>query len=494
MRRGRAALVVALSAAGCAAPREQIVEDRFDVSESSSAPAVTDVADLGGGDVPLQGLLHTETSDGFAVVGETLWIHGNAFGRQPAVTVGGRPAAVLARTRDGGILVRVPPLTAPGARDVVVSNEAGRGARAINVRRLAGVLDADAGEVAWTEVGANGPIAAGTLRATGTHFLALSADGRAAYLVDGSRSLVEIVDVAANGGPKVVGELDLGPDPVVAVAAAARAWTLAVVRARDVALVDLSSALRPARGPTRPLPVEVREAGVAAADLSPDGKRLAVASETGNRVVLLDLGVPAAAVVASLDVLPDVREGVLADVTFSPTGDTLWIVAGDTPRSRASGPQPTQVIAARVEAGEGGAPTLRLARTVTVADGAAPERIAAGRTIPLASGSAIRLPPERASVFVSGRSRASATSGAVFRVGAADAAPTMLAEPGRFGQADLTPDGRWLLAPLVASDGSLRLYATPNDARPGTPKSIPLLAAPRAGAEARRLPALRVQP
>jgi len=92
-------------------------------------------------------------------------------------------------------------------------------------------------------------------------------------------------------------------------------------------------------------------------------------------------------------------------VAFSPVGDTLWIATGDTPRSRASGPQPTQIFAARLEGGDGAPLTGTIARTLTLPDAQRPERLSTGRTIPLASGSAIRLPPERATVFLTARAR-----------------------------------------------------------------------------------------
>jgi hypothetical protein len=486
----------------CAGPREEIVEDRFDIAESARTPSISSIDDLGGGDVPLQGRLAVEPGDGVAVIGETLWIHGTAFGRQPTVTVGGRPAAVLARTRDGGILVRVPPLTPVGSQSVVVGNETGRGEKSIVVRRYAAVLSAGSGQLAWAELRPEGPVAAGVTPVPGRRLLALSPDGRAAYVAEVGRSVVDVIDVAANGAPKIVSRLDLGKEPVVALSAAERAWTLAVVRAGDVELVDVTSPLHPARSQPRPFPPEVRAARVAAADLSPDGKRLALASEEGNQVTLLDVAAHGrAAVAATLAVLPDVREGVIADVAFSPTGDTLWIAAGDTPRSRAAGPQPTQVFAARVEANPAGGPvTLALARSLTLPDAEAPARLATGRVVPLPSGSAIRLPPERATVFLAARARSAseasagnAGAGAVFRLGAEDAASALLAEPGRFGHPDLSPDGRWLLAGLVAPDGSIRLFAARADARPGEPRSIPLLGA-TAGAAARELPSVRVQP
>jgi hypothetical protein len=498
LRAGAGTVLVVGLLVGCAGPREQIVEDRYDIAESSRTPVVDQIDDLGGGDVPLQGNLHVEASDGFAVIGETLWIHGTAFGRQPAVTVGGRPAAVLARTRDGGILVRVPPLTPTGAQPVVVSNDVGRGEKSVTVRRLAAVLSGDAGQLAWAELGPEGVKAAGTTPIPGRRLLAMSPDGRAAYVAEAGRSIVDVIDVAANGAPKVVYQLDLGKEPVLGLAAAARAWTVAVVRASDVVLLDVTSALRPARSTPRAFPAEVRDARIVSADLSPDGKTLALASEEGNHVTLLDLTARGlATVTATLPVLPDVRESVIADVAFSPVGDTLWIATGDTARSRAAGPQPTQVFAARVEPGPPVA--LTIARALTLPDADAPDRLSTGRTIPLPSGAAIRLPPERTPVFLTAKTRAAdATTprgGAVFRVGAEDAATSLLGQPGRFGHPDLSPDGRWLLTGLIAADGSVRLFAARADGRPGEPRSIPLLGPCAKPADRdHQLPSVRVQP
>src|SRR4029079_11546164 len=185
-------LAIALAFVACAGPNHEIVEDRFDLAETASSPEVTDVVDVGGRDVAPSGNLGMQKPDGVAVIGETLWIRGRSFGRQPAVTVGGRPAAVLGRTRDGGIVVRVPRATPHGAQPVVVSNEVGRGERPIAVRRYAAVLAPGAGEIGWAEVGADGPIAAGATAARGVRWIALSSDGRAAYLAEASRSTVHV--------------------------------------------------------------------------------------------------------------------------------------------------------------------------------------------------------------------------------------------------------------------------------------------------------------
>src|SRR5262245_5450446 len=334
----RRAGLLTLALAACAGPNHEIVEDRFDIYESSSSPEVTEVADVGGGDVALSGNLAMQKPDGVAVIGETLWIRGRSFGRQPAVLVGGRPAAVLSRTRDGGIVVRVPPATPSGSQPVVVSNEVGRGERPISVRRYAGVLAPGAGEIGWAELGSDRAIGAGATPAPGARWLALSSDGRAAYLAEAARSVVHVVELPASGGPKIVYRQDLGDGAVVARAAAARAPVLAIVREGDVLLLDTSSPLRPARSAPRALPADIRGAHIVAADLSPDGKLLAIAMAEGNRVALLDLGSRGKATVAGeVSIAPDVRESVLVDVAFSPVGDTLWVLSGDTPRSRPAG-------------------------------------------------------------------------------------------------------------------------------------------------------------
>ncbi len=518
----RAALL-ALVVAGCVGPNHEIIEDRFDLSETSGTPEITDVADVGGGDVATSGNLAMQASDGVAVIGETLWIRGRSFGRQPAVLVGGRPATVLGRTRDGGIVVRVPAATPSGSQPVVVSNEVGRGERPIAVRRYVAVLAPGAGQLAWAELGADGPIAAGRLSVPGARWLGMSADGRAAYVAQASKSVLDVVELPATGAPKIVYQLDLGGGPPVAMAAAGRTQVLAVVRADDVVIVDTTSPLRPTRSAPRPLPKDVRLAKIVAADLSPDGKLLAVATADGNRVVLLDLVRGGRAPVAgAIAVLPEVRQSTLVDVAFSPTGDTLWVLSGDTARSRAAGPQPTELRAIRIGASPESLAKLDIARVVRIEGAMDPSRMTLGRALPLASGAAIRLPPERTTVFFSAGSRPAGTGGdapaaapapgeaaaptpasaaptetAVFRVGSSDAATVAISALARLGLPDLSFEGRWLLAPAMAADGSVRIMATAVDGRPApTPAPVDVLQAVggETPAASRPAPQLRIQP
>ena len=172
-------------------------------------------------------------------------------------------------------------------------------------------------------------------------------------------------------------------------------------------LVDTTSPLRPARSTPRALPREVRQAHVVAADISPDGKLLALATEAGNQVMLLDL-VPRgrAVLVGSIAVVPEVRESTLVDVAFSPTGDTLWVLSGDTraqPRDRAAADGAARD--SRRERSRRASPTSRSSRVVRIATRCEPARLGVGRALPLASGGAIRLPPERTTVFVAASSR-----------------------------------------------------------------------------------------
>ncbi len=528
------ALAVALASA-CAGPLNQIVEDRFDISEASGVPDITEVSDVGGGDVPLTGTLPMQSPDGMAVIGETLWIRGKSFGRQPTVRVGGRPAIVLGRTRDGGIAVRVPPATPSGSVQVVVSNENGKAERAIAVKRYAAVLAPGSGQLGWAEVAGDGPgAAAGRTAAAGARYLALSPDGRAAFLCGSDRSVLDVIEVPASSGPRPVYKLDLGPAKVLGLAAAARAPVLAMVRADDIVLIDITSPIHPARSAPRPLPKEVRRAGVVAVDLAPDGKTLAIATEAGNQVMLIDLSARAkAALSATIPVLPDIRESTLVDVAFSPTGDTLWVLSGDTAKSRAIGPQPTELRAIRLGASTDGQGVVapEFARVVRLGDAVGPVRVGVGRSLPLASGGAIRLPPERAAVFVAAANRVSpeaasqaaaapaAPSGelaaaqataskppaaepadtgtAVFRVGADDLPAVALTSAGRFGFPDLTTDGRWLLAPALATDGSVRILAAAVDGRPAPvtrPVDVIAAAAGELPPASRPAPILRVQP
>jgi len=271
------------------------------------------------------------------------------------------------------------------------------------------------------------------------------------------------------------------------------------VRANDVVLVDTSSPLHPARSTPRAFPLAVREAKIAAADISPDGKLLAIATEAGNQVVMLDLGPAGHTPVASvLGIAPEIRESILCDVAFAPAGDTLWVLSGDTARSAVVGPEPTQLRAVRLASDSQTLVRMTAARLVEIAEAASPVRVGVGRALPLASGAAIRLPPERNTVFFAAAAHAGGSTG-IFRLDSEDAATVIVTSPARVGRPDISPEGRWLLAPAASPDGAVRVLAAAIDGRPapaGSALPVDAIAAlpGEAPPAARPAPELRIQP
>ena len=86
---------------------------------------------------------------------------------------------------------------------------------------------------------------------------------------------------------------------------------------------------------------------------------------------------------------------------------------------------------------------------------------------------------------------------AVFRVGVEDAASVAIATVGRLGMPDLSFDGRWLLAPVLATDGQVRVLSAAVDGRPApSPAAVDVVRAGpgEAPPAARPIPQLRIQP
>lgn len=87
----------------------------------------------------------------------------------------------------------------------------------------------------------------------------------------------------------------------------------------------------------------------------------------------------------------------------------------------------------------------------------------------------------------------------MFSVGSEATASVALTGTDRFGRPDVTFDGRWLLAPALASDGAIHVLAAAVDGRPapdGSARPVDAVA-PSAGeapVASRPVPELRVQP
>jgi hypothetical protein len=119
--------------------------------------------------------------------------------------------------------------------------------------------------------------------------------------------------------------------------------------------------------------------------------------------------------------------------------------------------------------------------------------VGTGRSLALTSGSAVRLPPEKVTVFVSGRERASQRP-AIFALDAEDHAAPVAVEAGAIavGRTDVTPDGRWVLGTFVDHSETLLVASAPADGRPGKARSFRV--ADRASADTLAGAELRLQP
>jgi hypothetical protein len=384
-------------------------------------------------------------------------VRGRNFGRQPTLSIAGQSATVVSRTEDGGILARVPPGSPAGQQLVVVSTEEGRSERPLTIRRLGVARVAD--RLVWLDLRSSGPVSLGTTTLPDARAVAVSPEGRAAYAVDGA-GVLHVFELPAAGLPSARGRVPLAL-PVRALLAPPGAQRLVVVGERDLIELDTASPLSPRAGLARPLPAWAQGKAPLLAALSPDGRRLALGTGERNRLLVMELAElrgkdfkP-----AQIDLVPSVLGPVLADVTFAPDGRTVWVASGMTPAGAALGPQPTLVHAVRVgEPAKPGQPlTLVRARMVEVAGATRPQAIVTGRARPLASGAAIRLPPERATVHVA--AYAADDRPGIFSIGADDVArPALIDEPAGFiSRPEVSPDEAWLLALCGDRAGAWRL-------------------------------------
>jgi hypothetical protein len=439
------------SLAGCAgAGFPDVVEPR-EVDSALGAPRITRVRDAGGPRLPQTGAWQGEP-DGVAVPGELLVIEGDNFGRLPTVSIGGRATTIVARTSGGGIVARVPGGVPVGNTTVVVSQPRGRAQKTFPVRRFA--IVAHAGQVHVLTVDRDAATVVGKpLQVAGAEDVRISGDGAAAYVIArrGDGDWLVAIDLCAPGGPRVATEKKL-PHHGARMASAMDAPVTAIVGDGEVTIVQTRDARAPALFEPMDLPLGAK--APRAIELSPDGKLLALLVGEGNRLLALDVSSPPAAdVVTAVDLLPDQKLSLVRDLAFSSDGETLWIVSGDNETSLPA-LQPTRLTALRILAPTGDAappPTkvkerlLSVWRTQSVPGAAAPIHIAVARGQPLASGTTIRLPPEKAAVFVA------SLNDALFKLGDIDLATSTGAkkalqlwhppEPGIMVRADINGGG-----------------------------------------------------
>ncbi|MBI4508566.1 MAG: hypothetical protein HY698_02945 [Deltaproteobacteria bacterium] len=461
----------ALMLAACARGRASEIVTPRDVPAADGAPRVVRVRDLGTvADFPTSGVVSDAEGDGRFVVGELVLIEGKDFGKLPTILIGGRPARVVARTRGGGVVVRIPDGLAPGPCPVEVSHPGGKDARDVELRRLAlatrpmsgriHVLDVNEKDVQLlpVEISVPAPVSVGYSMSGGVG-LVLSAPSDASGKPSPGR-LVGI-GMAAPGGPRVVSETSVEVNGPRIVAIAERAPVMAVVGTSEVQLFSLSDEQHPAPWPVTPLPSEIRPASVIAAAMDPLGTVLALLVPEGNVVAVLDVSRPQAPRLAGIfELLPGERLPAVRDIRFSPDGENLWILAGDNSASISAGKQPIRSIAVRL-AKEDGPSGQSLSLAVTgaevVAASGVPLRLAIPRAQSVASGAAVRAGTSRSVVLASSMDakllgaqaallRTLGEPGMLLRVDHGGRGGILSSHAAVLGAIDVTPDARILLA------------------------------------------------
>jgi hypothetical protein len=414
-------LTIALLAAtaGCASSGFPDVVDVREVPTTFGPPSISHIRDVGAVRLPQTGAWKGEP-DGVAGPGELLVIEGDNFGRLPTVSIGGRATTIVARTAGGGIVARVPVGVPVGTVPIVVSQPRGRAQKTFPIRRFAVV--AHNGQLTFMKVDRDRAEPVGKpLPVPGARGVRISSDGAAAYVVanraDGDHLVA--IDLCAPGGPRIAESRKLAHHGAL-LATSMDAPMAAVVGDGEVTMVSTRDPRAPAL--FEPLDLPMGAKAPRAIELSPDGKLLTVLVADGNRLVALDVSAPPnSSVVTSVDLLPDQKLPLVRDLAFSSDGETLWIVSGDNERSLPA-LQPTRLTAVRIlpqekPTADSAAPTatepkankaekpkneriVSVWRTQSVPGAAAPIHIAVARGQPLASGTTIRMPPEKAAVFV----------------------------------------------------------------------------------------------
>ncbi len=443
--------VAALAATACGGASSNAIVRPRDVPEAGDAPKVARVQDLGDmGQIPAPGKsLPKPDSDGEFVVGELVLIRGDDFGKLPTVQIGGRPAVVEARTGGGGIITRIPPGVPTGTVQVEVSHPGGKHAVSIDVHRFAFVVQPNEGKLhLLRDSGSGTPSLVRTVDMPGVRGVAYAADGQAAYaLVDtpakGANGQLAVIVLPAAGGPKVVRKLVLPMQAPMFVETAASAPLAAVVDRGTGVLVDLTDSRNPALHEPFQLGLEGDVPHSLALDA--DGKTLTVLVSEGNRIVPFDVSTPSQPQRRTEAVaVPQVRHPVLSAMTYSPAGDQLWAVAGDTQQSIAAGKRPTTIIS--VDVAHGQQAPLSAHPGASVAGAGAPVVAASSRREAIAPGTSIRSASKTAAVVVATvHSSLLALAGKPVRDANADSFKD-IAEPGVVLRTDLEGEAKVLFA------------------------------------------------
>jgi len=406
----RSVLVLAalsLLAGGCGGPGSRVVVKPRQVDAASGSPSVKRVTDMGDiGAIPASGnKLPRFDTDGVFVVGELVHVQGSDFGKQPTVNIGGRPAVVMARTGNGGIVTRIPPGVPTGSAEVEVSHTRGRGARKIDIRRYGFAVQPESGKVKVFALAADGAVAEhGTLEIPGARDVAFSSDGLAAFVVadaptSSGRANLAVIATTTGGGPKVVRSMRLRGREASFVAFAASAPVAVVVGGGYLTAIDARDARNPSLYDGFALGPKVGE--VVAVAIDPDGRLAALLTARDNAIVPIDLSAPSRPIRGdAVSLVPAARVPLVADLGFAPEGKEVWVLAGDNRESLVAGAHPARLLVVSVQGS-----ALALKGEAVVAGADAPTALAVARRESIIGATAIRSTARRVAVVVAGVSR-----------------------------------------------------------------------------------------
>lgn len=397
-------LCLAASLAGCPAATTskglEVIRPR-DVSRASSKPEIEAIVDLGNPRLPRRGAVRGTTSDGTIVIGELLLVRGSGLGKQPRVSIGGRPAAVLGHTNGGGVLVRVPWGLDAGQVEVEVVHRLGRHASPVQVTRRGLVVTR--GGVRVVDVTAKEEVVPGArLPIRGARHVVYSLDGSAAYVASdhGGKVVVSVIDMTADP-PRVVTTDGAPGSRVLALEAAAQSIMGVLVTDTHIVYYDCRQVLQPAYYTPHPLPSELAKKGILGATVGGQGKRAALLLDDLNELAVLDMTEPTELRPHRLvEVLPEARLQVAAAVRSAPDGASMWVAASDTARSIAGGYQEASVTLLQFASAEGGERRLGVHETWELGDRLAITGAGVARGEPIPPGTAIRDQPSTSAVYL----------------------------------------------------------------------------------------------
>ncbi len=338
-------LCVLLPMVGCKPPDKWKIVSKMNLETPRGEPQITSIRDLGSVPLIMNKPLKKGKSDGVAVVGELMVIRGKNLGRQPTVAFGTKPMGVLARTEDGGIVVRAPAASTPGRLRVTVTHDKGSAGKLMTLKRYGLAVVPGLPGIQVLDIGTDDVKPVGKpLLATAPGFIGLHRHGSVAYATTtAANPRLLVIDLAAAGGPKIVNQRKLGMWKVLGLSVASEAKVAAVVHEKAILLFDLDDPKDPLRFNPARFPPGVFKAGVVDVKLSPDGKTLAVLVAKGNALVLFDVSDPnQVRNTTFIPLLPDAKEPLVRSLHFSyeprsAVKQILWVATGDTPRSQLVG-------------------------------------------------------------------------------------------------------------------------------------------------------------